>query len=204
MTKLLSALQLEKLTSAQIAALPTGTGRYPPGSMVYDTTINDAKINVGTDAAQQWNICCFRRHSARAKQITPQSVGGPVLVVLDGEDWDTDGYHDVSTNNSRLTIPAGLGGLYLFTANVMFPNPSEGQELAVGIRKNGTGPNIAEGGNPGQTTETSPFWRGASASIEDVAAAGDYYEILTNQSHSPSGGALNLVSATFSCQLISS
>jgi hypothetical protein len=30
----------------------------------------------------------------------------------DDENFDTDGFHDNSTNNSRLTIPSGKGGKY--------------------------------------------------------------------------------------------
>jgi hypothetical protein len=31
--------------------------------------------------------------------------------------FDTDGFHDTSTNNTRITIPSGKGGKYLFTAS---------------------------------------------------------------------------------------
>lgn len=52
--RLASALQIENLTSAQIAALATGTGRYPKGSVLFDTTLNYLVVNEGTDSAQIW------------------------------------------------------------------------------------------------------------------------------------------------------
>lgn len=38
----------------------------------------------------------------------------------DEEDFDTDAFHDPSSNAERLTVPAGLGGLYLVTAQWNF------------------------------------------------------------------------------------
>lgn len=35
-------------------------------------------------------------------------------VAWDTEDYDTSGFHDNATNNSRLTVPTGLGGIYHF------------------------------------------------------------------------------------------
>lgn len=37
-------------------------------------------------------------------------------LSLDSEYWDTDGFHDTATNNTRLTVPAGLAGKYLVNA----------------------------------------------------------------------------------------
>ena len=35
-------------------------------------------------------------------------------ISFDGEDYDTNSFHDNSTNNSRITIPAGKAGYYQF------------------------------------------------------------------------------------------
>ena len=40
------------------------------------------------------------------------------LVAFATEDFDTDAFHSTSSNTSRITIPAGLGGKYLFTFNI--------------------------------------------------------------------------------------
>lgn len=49
-------------------------------------------------------------HGASAYHSTTQASTG--VRSLDSEDFDTDGYHDTVTNNSRMTIPTGLGGYY--------------------------------------------------------------------------------------------
>jgi hypothetical protein len=41
------------------------------------------------------------------------STSGEANLTLDTELYDTDGFHDNSTNNQRFTIPAGLGGKYI-------------------------------------------------------------------------------------------
>jgi hypothetical protein len=52
--RLVSALQVETLTSAQIAALPTGTGRFPKGTVVFNSDTGLLLVNIGTDAAPSW------------------------------------------------------------------------------------------------------------------------------------------------------
>jgi hypothetical protein len=37
------------------------------------------------------------------------------VLAFTTEEFDTDGFHDNSTNNSRITIPAGKGGKYFFS-----------------------------------------------------------------------------------------
>lgn len=47
---------------------------------------------------------------------------------FDSEHVDTDGYHSNVTNNSRITIPTGKGGLYLFGSKLQSPaNLRDGQ-----------------------------------------------------------------------------
>lgn len=53
------------------------------------------------------------------------------------EDFDTDGFHDNSTNNTRLTIPAGLGGKYILTGSLTY-NTSNLQNTYAAITKNGS------------------------------------------------------------------
>ena len=44
------------------------------------------------------------------------------FVSWDDETFDTNTFHDNSTNPSRITIPSGKGGYYLITAKVLFQN----------------------------------------------------------------------------------
>jgi hypothetical protein len=52
---------------------------------------------------------------------TTQSIPNATDTILtfDSEAWDTDGFHSTSSNTSRITIPAGLGGKYLVTMNTL-------------------------------------------------------------------------------------
>src|SRR5947199_110600 len=73
--------------------------------------------------------------AARAKRTTTQSVanGTWTLVLLDGEDFDTDTIHDTVTNTDRLTCKTA--GKYLVVANLVFALNSTGERLAY-IQKN--------------------------------------------------------------------
>lgn len=48
---------------------------------------------------------------ARLTNSADQVIGGGIVVGFDGEDFDTDNYHDNTVNNSRITIPST--GYYL-------------------------------------------------------------------------------------------
>jgi hypothetical protein len=50
----------------------------------------------------------------QAKRVasTALTTSDTLLTLTEADDWDTDGFHDPVTNSSRLTVPAGLGGLY--------------------------------------------------------------------------------------------
>jgi hypothetical protein len=54
------------------------------------------------------------------------------------DDFDTDGFHDPSTNNSRMTVPAGKDGKYLLTATVLWDSNATGARHAW-FFKNGSG-----------------------------------------------------------------
>lgn len=143
------------------------------------------------------------RHAVRAKQATPQAItqGTTTVVTLDGEDFDTDTLHDLVTNNSRVTIPSALAGIWIIAGEVTYPNPSENGGWYAQIRKNGTTYLAAAGNTQSTTTDSNRIHAGVS--IIDVAAASDYYELLTFQTHSPGGGSATLVSASLSATLIS-
>ena len=41
--------------------------------------------------------------------------GTDTAISFEAENFDTDAFHDNSTNNTRITIPSGKGGKYLFS-----------------------------------------------------------------------------------------
>lgn len=60
------------------------------------------------------------------------------LVGWDTEEFDTHAFHDNATNNSRLTIPAGLDGLYVATLTAVWDTSTNGDHYAAILDSAGT------------------------------------------------------------------
>ena len=65
--------------------------------------------------------------------------GTDTAITFNTEDFDTDAFHSTSTNTSRITIPSGLGGKYLFCFNITdtAQSPTSNYSSPT-LRKNGT------------------------------------------------------------------
>jgi hypothetical protein len=123
---------------------------------------------------------------ARAYHNANQSIADvtTTALALNSERYDTDAYHDTSTNNSRLTIPSGKAGYYHIGASVNFGPDSDGFRL-VYIRLNGTTPIAVQGwkaSDGGNITYVS-------LSTDYLLAVGDYVEIIVFLS---AGNSLNV------------
>ena len=59
------------------------------------------------------------------------------FLSFDTEDFDTDGFHDNSTNNSRITIPSGKAGKYQVNFNLQWAANATGTRYCM-LAKNGT------------------------------------------------------------------
>ena len=86
-------------------------------------------------------------HESRIRQAAVMAVfttgaaytfGASNPVPFGGESYDTDAFHDATTNNSRITIPTGLGGTYMFEVSVMASYSTQPTYLTIDIRANGT------------------------------------------------------------------
>lgn len=60
------------------------------------------------------SIGCSLRNTANQTY----SQGTVYAVLFDSQDFDTHGFHNNSTNKSRITIPSGLAGYYLFGGSI--------------------------------------------------------------------------------------
>ena len=115
------------------------------------------------------------------------STGVWTAVTFDTEVYDTNSLHSTTTNTSRITIPTGLTGKYLFTGNIVF------SASATGVR----GINLYKDGS----TYKEIFMDSASSSYSTIqswsiitsAVAGSYYETFVYQE---SGGSINLNNGT--------
>jgi hypothetical protein len=109
-----------------------------------------------------------------------------VIVNWTAENFDTDAFHDLSTNTSRLTVPSGKGGKYLVSAMGVYAANATGVR-GTALRLNGTtyvgeyaNSICGSGTNQGTTV----------VAILDLSA-GDYVEVDVFQT---SGAPLNLAS----------
>lgn len=141
------------------------------------------------DPVDEGNPMYCKLYNAGNESIANNTL---TTVDFDSEDFDVGDLHD-SVNPSRITIPAGGDGLWLFVATGSWDGRNAaGGRTGVYVYKNGTiriaiaeeTPDAASGdGNLGTTYSAVCF---------DLAVAGDYYEMKVQQN---SGGALNLLGA---------
>ena len=134
----------------------------------------------------------------RLFQSSDQSLSSSVTTTLTfgSESFDTDAFHSTSTNTSRITIPSGKAGKYLFVGTVRFADNNTGTRQ-FWFSYNGGGsfaPLVTT-----QNTATTNRWVATASLIYDMAV-GDYMEMQAWQN---SGGSLTTTSGsdntTFSC-----
>ena len=106
------------------------------------------------------------------------------LISFDTESFDTNGFHDNVTNNTRFTIPTGYAGKYLVTGILVWAANASGQRVNY-ILKNGSLLHL---------TSAQPLSAGGATTAAIVSqvidlAVGDYVEL---QCYQDSGGALNM------------
>jgi len=109
-----------------------------------------------------------------------------VTVTWDNEVFDSGGFHDNSTNNSRVTIPSGKAGKYLLIVNINWAANTTGYR-EVRFTKNGTIISYAKIVTP--TVSEAIMLQ--LHYIADAAVA-DYFDVRVEQT---TGGALNCIGA---------
>lgn len=114
---------------------------------------------------------------------THTSTGNFQTINWDAEDTDSDAFHDTVTNNSRLTVPTGLGGVYLLFSMVTFASAGAGWRTTAQFRKNGA-TTLFGAAAPTDASGAAPH----GVTITDIVtlAATDYVEVQAKQD---SGGS---------------
>jgi hypothetical protein len=105
-----------------------------------------------------------------------QTVSNATVTTIPfaAENFDSDGFHSTTTNNSRITIPSGKAGKYLVITRGTFSVSGTGFRQTR-ILKNGTAVQInMEPGNSTTDTQTNASY------ILDLAV-GDYIELAVYQ-----------------------
>lgn len=141
------------------------------GTKAVGAVLPASHIN-GIRANQQYFASTFPH--CNIKETTAQSIatGTWVPMTSDEEISDIGGMHSTVTNTSRVTIPAGEGGLYRAAAIVTFVANSTGNRF-LGFGKNGVAPLAAT-----SAVGSSTLDHVLSASQSFVLAAGDYLECM--------------------------
>jgi hypothetical protein len=147
--------------------------------LTVDTAV-DGKIKWSTPAGGGFVGCSIYKSSNQSI-----SNGSGTVVTYNAEFYDTDAFHDNSTNNSRITIPAGKAGKYLITVTIIYAANATGIRI-VGLLKNGDFTNGQQLIN--LDPPSSGTTRLTAATVMDLAEA-DYIQIETLQT---SGGSLDL------------
>ena len=182
---------------ALVEAAAQTNGQLPIGSTgaapVMATLTQAGGVSI-TNAAGAITIASrFRGVVAEKNGNTSLTNSTWTTIAFEAADHvDTDAFHDPVTNNTRITIPTGLGGVYAFVAQLEFAVNSTGERftrwLLNGVFLHQGTWNIAASGS-NSTIVTSVMIRNV--------AAGDYLEVQGFQS---SGGDLNVSpESRFSC-----
>jgi hypothetical protein len=131
----------------------------------------------------------------RAFRNSAQTINNASLTAIEynAETYDTDNFHDTSTNPSRMTIPTGKGGYYVLHVMLTYSENSGGfRDLR--FYKNGSELQMLRtAGQPNANALTGMF-----ASYAGNFAAGDYLEVFGYQN---SGGSLDIGANTNSFTL---
>jgi len=117
--------------------------------------------------------------SVKAVRTAVQSLAHNSYTALAfnaADAWDTDSFHSTTSNNTRVTIPSGLGGKYHLIASVTFAAGADSTRL-VQIRLNGA----TVIGLLQATNGVAVGAFGASVPIMYQLAAGDYIEVICYQ-----------------------
>jgi len=162
--------------------LVTATAADTPARLAVGTNgtilVADSTAATGLKWATTGNFVGCRVYASSAQTI---SNATDTKLAFANETFDTDSFHSNVTNNTRITIPTGLGGYYRVTANSGFLSNATGRRI-MAIALNGT--------NVSQVETTANASAEPAASITDIysLAAADYLEINVYQT---SGGNLN-------------
>ena len=115
---------------AAVTSPQEGNSCYLKDTDAVLTYSGSAWVAVGGSAA--FKGCALTQTSAQSLATSTD-----VAITFNAETFDTDAFHSTSSNTSRITIPAGLGGYYRFYFTIGLNAQTNGRRMC-SLRKNGT------------------------------------------------------------------
>jgi hypothetical protein len=171
------------LASGGTGVVGNGTLTLTAATVAVSSALTAATLSVNSRAVALAG--CRVYHNA-AQSI---ATGTPTALSMNTERYDTDGFHDTVTNNTRLTVPAGLAGKYHIAGSLAWAAASDAINRRAQIRLNGT-TNIAVSGGPAVNSASEITFQCVSHTYD--LAVGDYVELVAVQA---SAGAVNVNAA---------
>lgn len=129
----------------------------------------------------------FRGALVYNSAVQALTTGVETYVVFDLEEYDTSGFHDNVTNNTRFTIPAGVSKVKLM-CNVAFIQNATGVRMVKIFKNNAAIPNLTPIDLRNAVTTAYDTANSVNTPVLSVSE-GDYFEVKVLQT---SGGNLDL------------
>ena len=193
----LTASEVNSYLMGQSVIVCDSSSDYPSspveGMVIFDKALNRGLFYTGS----AWLPAFGSMPGCQAVLSTQMSIADTTSTAaeLDGADiWDTDGFHDPASNNTRITIPTGLGGRYLFTARMSFVANTTGHRI-LRLRVNG-GSLYGYATAEGYSVDSS----GMTTAYELNLAATDYVEAMGEHTM---GSNLNMAACIMTCRWVS-
>jgi hypothetical protein len=173
----------------------TDVGLYSSGTDKLDFATAGAKA-MGINAQGQIDSPTQFRTSAYRNTTQSIGTGSFTSVQLNAEDYDVGTMHDPVTNNTRITIPTGGGGLYLIVGRFAFAANSTGVRAGKLLKNGATALAQSNINNAGAADAVA-----LSVVSTAVLAAADYIELQVYQNSAGNLDAGHATNRELQCDL---
>ena len=192
------------ITASGDIVVGTGSGTYdnlPIGTtgqiLTADTTVSPYKVKWSTPAGGASFAGCLLTMSAGLTATNATFT----YWTWNTEVFDVGGYHDLSTNTNRITIPTGKSGYYLFVGYTGIATTGTASGYVVGNIEARNSAGTYQGNKSSAITFSGSVYPNVGISSIVYADAGDYFQLAYRQN---SGGTYTTAPGTdagtyFSC-----